>query len=139
MIIVDELKKSANELGLVCHVLDSEMSRCFIKKVTDKFAVERPTSHVAIGQDSVTVPLEPHEFSFSMNFRCEPVFLFFDQDGPDRELVVVLKDGQSLGQVLENSFGMEYFVTNETHEYLLAVNWYVIEGAGTAREWLSKL
>jgi hypothetical protein len=139
MLIVDEFKKAADELGLECHVLGAEKSKCFIEQVTDKFGANKLSGHVAINHDSVNVPLEPHEFSFSENLRCEPVFLFFDQLGQDRELVVVLQEGQSLGKVLENAFGMEYFVSNETQEYLLAVNWYVIEGAGTAREWLSRL
>ena len=139
MLNVHEFKKAADELGLGCHVLGTEESKCFIAQVTDKFGANKLSGHLAINHDSVTVPLDPHEFSFSENLRYEPVFLFFDQLGQDRERVVVLQDGKSLGKVLENAFGMEYFVSNETQEYLLAVNWYAIEGAGAAREWLSRL
>lgn len=40
---------------------------------------------------------------------------------------------------MEESFGMEYFVSNKTSDYLLAVNWYVIEGVGIAKDWLLTL
>lgn len=40
---------------------------------------------------------------------------------------------------MENSFGMEYFVSNEKTDFLIAVNWYVIQIAGSAINDLNKL
>lgn len=134
-----EFKRSADELGLACTVLSPDLASKFISDVTQKFEVEKLSGHVAINHDSISVALEPHEFTFSQQLPSGPAFVFFDQLGSDCGNVVVLQDGKSLGKVLENSFGMEYFVSNENYEYLLAVNWYVIEGVGTASDWLNVL
>lgn len=44
--------------------------------------------------------------------------------------MIAIHSGRRLGEIMENSFGMEYFVTNKDFAYLLAINWYVIEGVG---------
>lgn len=61
-------------------------------------------------------------------------YIFFDQENHNRSKVVVIDDAKKLGQIMENSYGMEYFVSNEKADYLLAVNWYVIEGEGSAKQ-----
>ncbi|MEQ9495228.1 MAG: hypothetical protein RIT81_00185 [Deltaproteobacteria bacterium] len=65
--------------------------------------------------------------------------MFFDQEGPDRRSVVELDDGRRLGDVMEESFGMEYFVADVAASFLISVNWYAIEFAGGARELRAKL
>ena len=47
----------------------------------------------------------------------------------------MIKNAKLIGRLMENSFGMEYFVSNEKVNFLIAVNWYVIEVAGDARKW----
>jgi hypothetical protein len=51
----------------------------------------------------------------------------------------VIKDAKLIGNLMESSYGMEYFVSNEKADFLIAVNWYVIEVAGSAIESLTKL
>jgi hypothetical protein len=48
-------------------------------------------------------------------------------------------DAKLEGQLMANSYGMEYFVSNERADFLISVNWYVINVAGTAIDSLQKL
>lgn len=65
---------------------------------------------------------------------------FFEQNKVlNKKIVVKIEDLRLLGKILENSFGMEYFLTNEKMDFLIAVNWYVIEVSGTAKTKLKKL
>ena len=90
-------------------------------------------------ENSISVPLEKYEFSYSEFLGDEPVYVFFDQANHNRKKVVVVKQGRRLCTILENAYGMEYFVSNKSADYLLAINWYVIEGTGTAKVWLQEL
>lgn len=136
---VGELSRSAAELGYVARVLPDAEAALFIAAVVAKFLPQKLTGHLAICRHSVTIPLETHEFTFSRRLPQEAAYVFFDQAGPDRGCVIVLESGQALCSVLENAFGIEYFVSNAGHDYLIAVNWYVIEAAGAAVGWLDGL
>ncbi|UMR30235.1 hypothetical protein MJ904_25125 [Massilia sp. MB5] len=116
-----------------------EASRQFMAEVIGKFKPARMSGHLAIGHDSISIPLEPNEFTYSSHLDAAPVFVFFEQRTADKDRVLVLHDGRSLAKIFENAFGMEYFVSDEKHSYLLAVNWYVIEGTGECRTWMKRL
>jgi len=135
----DELTKTGRELHIECRLLKGTEAFNYIHRVIQTFNPRKTSGHLAIGGDSITIPLEKYEFSFSEYLKCEPVYVFFDQENYDRNKVVVVHDGQQLGKLMENSFAMEYFVSNAKADYLLAINWYVIEGVGTAKNWLEKL
>ena len=136
---VIEFRRSADELNIGCYPLDLVASKKIIREVEEKFSPEKLTGHVSIGHNSVSVPLDAYEFSYSQYLQSEPIYVFFDQLGDDQGCVLILDEGRSLGKVLENAFGMEYFITNEKMDYLLAINWYVIEGSGSAVDWLGEL
>lgn len=51
---------------------------------------------------------------------------------------MVEMNAKLIGDLMENSFGMEYFVSNEKLDFLIAVNWYAIEVAGSAIQFLSQ-
>ncbi|RAV02766.1 hypothetical protein DQG13_08955 [Paenibacillus sp. YN15] len=104
-----------------------------------QFTPFKTAGHLAIGADSHAISLEKYEFSYSKYLNSEPAFIFFDQEGLDRNTVVVVKDAKLAGDLMENSFGMEYFLSNEKLDYLIAVNWYVIEVAGSVAPLLTNL
>lgn len=39
----------------------------------------------------------------------------------------MVDDVRGVSRLMEGSYGMEYFVSNEGGDFLIAVNWYVIE------------
>ena len=43
---------------------------------------------------------------------------------------------QNICDIMSESFGMEYFLFNEQFDYLIAVNWYVIELTDGAKKYL---
>jgi len=133
-----ELIQVSTDLGIAIDVLDENESKQFIKRVIDTYNPTKMTGHLSIGEETETIPLEGNEFSYSTYLKREPAYLFFDQEGRDQNTVVVVKDAKMIGKLMENSYGMEYFVSNETTDFLIAVNWYVIEIAGSAIEPLTK-
>lgn len=134
-----ELTQISSNLGIDIVILDENDSKQYIKTVIDIFKPYKITGHLSIGIETLTIPLEGNEFSYSKYLNSEPAYIFFDQESRDRNTVVVVKDTKSVGYLMENSYGMEYFVSNEKMDFLIAVNWYVIEVAGTAIESLTKL
>lgn len=139
MSIAAEILRAAGEAGYACHMLPPAEGKSYISSVLARYQPEKNSGHLAISHDSVSIPLEAYEFTFPKSLPQQPVYLFFDQSGGDKGAVVVLLDGRSLGTVLEHAFGIEYFVSNDRQDYLVAVNWYVIEGAGAAVEWMTTL
>lgn len=138
MFKVDEFCRSCQELALPFNILEPRASLAFLSDVIEKYKPTRTSGHVAIGGDATSISLESHEFSYSVHLDDEPIYIFFEQFGNDKNRVIVLNNGRNLGNVLQNAFGMEYFVSNEKQSFLLAVNWYAIEGIGSV-DWLRNL
>ncbi|MGB5970207.1 MAG: hypothetical protein WBG70_17970 [Spirulinaceae cyanobacterium] len=135
----NELVKAGRELQINCSLLEETEAYEYINSVKQKYNPRKTSAHLAIGGESISIPLEKYEFLYSEHLDSEPAYVFFDQEGDDRKKVVMIEDGQKLCRVIENSFGIEYFVSNKQLDYLIAVNWYVIEGIGTAEKWLTRL
>ena len=134
-----EILDVSRNLGIPCELLSKTKGVQFINSVFEKFSPNKKTGHLAIHHDSISIPLELYEFSYSSFLEKEPAYIFFDQEGLDKGNVIVVENGKEIGQIMENAFGMEYFVSNKEMDYLLAVNWHVIEGIGKAKEWLAKI
>ena len=134
-----ELTRVSSDMGIEILTLDENDSRQYIKKVINIFKPGKITGHLSIGREILTIPLEGNEFSYSKYLKSEPAYIFFNQEGRDRNTVVVVNDAKSIGVLMENSYGMEYFVSNKNADFLIAVNWYVIDVAGLAMEILNEL
>ncbi|MBB3121345.1 hypothetical protein [Pseudoduganella violacea] len=107
MSCINEFLSSARELGLSCSVLDPEPSRQFIAEVIGKFKPERMAGHLAIGHNSIAIPLEPNEFTYSCHLDAAPAYVFFEQRGADKDRVLILHNGKNLAKIFENAFGMD--------------------------------
>lgn len=127
-----ELTQISRDLGIDIVLLDGNESKQYMKRVLDIYKPFKITGHLSIGEETLTIPLEENEYSYSKYLKSEPAYIFFDQESSDRSTVVVVKDAKLIGDLMANSFGMEYFVSNENSDFLIAVNWYVIEVAGSA-------
>jgi len=122
-----ELIQVSTELGIEIEILDDNSAKDYIMRVINKFKPFKIAGHLAIGENSQIISLEKYEYSYSKSLNSEPALLFFDQEGLDRNTVIVVKDAKLVGDLMENSYGMEYFLSNGNLDYLIAVNWYVIE------------
>ncbi len=136
---IQELLQVSHSLGIAITVLDRHESDPYIQKVLDAHHPHQTTNHLSIGEQAITIPLEPHEYTYSVLFEREPGYLFFDQQGLERHTVIRIEDIRSVGRLMEHAYGMEYFLSNEQAEFLIAVNWYVIEVVGTASSLLQDL
>ena len=136
---VDELYNVCSNLQVESRVLTTAESERIIQTAFKRFEVGKKSGHLAIHFDSISVPLSDYEFRYATHLEAEPVYVFFDQENNNRNSVIRIENGQKLGDVMAETHGMEYFVTNVNYSFLLAINWYVIEGAGTSTNWLQKL
>jgi hypothetical protein len=137
--IVENILEESNRLNIKAAVLDKTAALLYIKEVLSKFNVQKTTGHLAIYHNSESLPIEEFEFAYSEYLKKESGYIFFDQGGLWRDVVIEIEDGSRICEILENCFGVEYFLSNYSKDYLIAVNWYVVEGAGTALDWITDL
>lgn len=62
--------------------------------------------------------------------------IFFDLESKDRNNIFIFNNVQDICDVMSESFGMEYFLFDEYFNYLIVVNWYVIELTDGAKKYL---
>lgn len=132
MSCIEELIKIANEVEIQYCILEGAVAKQYISSVYEVFSPERTRGHLSIGSDSLNISTDKYEFEFSHFWDGMSCFVFFEQKGDDINKVFVLKDNKKLSQMMEKSFGMEYFVSDKAVSYLIAVNWYCIEYVGSS-------
>ncbi|MFT6921983.1 MAG: hypothetical protein ACJA1C_000981 [Crocinitomicaceae bacterium] len=135
----EEFINACSELNINCQLLSKTDSLTIISELKQRFNLKKISGHLALQDDSFKLPLEPNEFSFSTLLKKESAYIFFDQENINKEEVLKFENAQNLCSILENCFGMEYFLTNESLTYLIAVNWYVLEATGDVTAWLKRL
>lgn len=122
------MENAAKLLGFDYEILKDERAEKLIETVFEKFEPSFTQGHLLINSsDSVRLKTDNHEFSFSEQLDDEPVCIFFQQYPPTAGLIFKLTKGRLFSKLLEECYGMEYFVTNQHGDYLISVNWYVIE------------
>ncbi len=136
---IQELLQVGQQLGIHVTALDQQQAQHYIERVLARYKPDQTSNHLSIGDGALTLSLEQHEFNYSEMLEQESVYMFFDQEGMDRQQVVVIQDARLVGKLMENAFGMEYFLSNEQAEFLIAVNWYTMQAVGTAISYLARL
>ena len=126
-----QLKDAAEILGLRYEILTGGEASTIIKTSLEKFVPFRTLGHLAISDErSIYLKLSDNEYTFSEKLDDEPVFVFFEQTMNHVNIVFKLLNGKSFSKILEECGILEYFLTNETVDYLIAANWYTIEIVG---------
>lgn len=125
---IDELKNAAELLGFEYEILTGETAAAIIDKSFVTFEPFRRQGHLSIMHErSHKLRLDEHEYTFSKHLIDEPLIVFFEQTRNHVDVAFKLQKGQLFCDLLEECSGIEYFLTNENVDYLIAVNWYVIE------------
>ncbi|KMQ62812.1 hypothetical protein ACM40_06090 [Chryseobacterium sp. BLS98] len=94
----------------------------------NKFKPIKVIGNLSIGSDiSEKLPTDEYEFNFSEKYISGTVSIFFEQDYYNKNQIFVLKNGKLFSKLMQECYGMEYFLTNDINSYLISVNWYVIE------------
>lgn len=126
-----ELLNSGMEVGVETIVLDLDKSLSIINEITEKFCPSNLTGHLSIGNDSLELPLKKYEFEYSEFLNEERGYIFFGQKNSySAGEVVEIGNVKKVAELMYNSYGIEYFLTNINLDYLISVNWYVIELTG---------
>lgn len=123
-----ELENGAKLLDLDYEILDKHKGAKIITFIFEKFKPKKREGHLTIGSEtSAKLITDNNEFSFSKDFKDEPIYIFFEQDKIHQGQVFVLQSGREFSNLLNECFGMEYFISNKECQYLISVNWYTIE------------
>lgn len=125
-----ELIRVASEMSVAVCLLSKDEGCAYISAVFGKFNPWKMEGHLSIGGDVKSLRTEDCEFSFSRSMRGDPAFIFFEQNQINRCDVVRVEDARNISSLMENSHGMEYFISDAGLTYLIAVNWYAIEYVG---------
>ena len=125
----EEFIKSCRELNIEYKLVESSPAHDYIERVLAKFKPRKISGHLAIDHSSRSIPVNQHEFSYSNKLPNTHGYVFFDQTTEKYKLIEI-PDTRLVCKIIENSFGMEYFLSDREMTYLIAVNWYVIEFSG---------
>ncbi|MBJ9295401.1 hypothetical protein GHT40_13970 [Citrobacter werkmanii] len=125
-----ELLSVADNTGIDIMLLTEEMAIKYIQFILDKYKPWKIEGHLSIGGSVSKLSTEDNEFIFSLSMDNVPAFIFFEQNYINKNNVLMISDASKISQLMENSHGMEYFISNEIGSYLIAVNWYSIEFTG---------
>ena len=127
----EEIITVGKKLNIKAELLADDEAESFIQRTLDLFTPFRTTGHLGIGHDYITLPIDKWEFSYMEYLSQESGYIFFSQNNRlSGRTVVKIENLQELGKILDESFGMEYFLTNKNADFLIAVNWYVVEISG---------
>ena len=64
--------------------------------------------------------------------------MFFNKS--DDKNAFLIPNGTELYKILEDSFGFEFYITNQNHSYLLCFNHHdILYGSGEAKKWISEI
>lgn len=135
-----ELISVGQELNIELKLLEYKKAQEDINNILQLFRPFRTNGHIGIGHDSIDLPLERWEYSYMKYLSREEGYIFFGQTSKlSKQTMIKIRDVRLLGEVLEKSYGLEYFLTNRDKDFLIAVNWYTIEGIGSVKECFAKL
>jgi len=125
---IKELEEAAEKLFLEYSIVEGEMANEFIQATFNKFKPFKVTGHLSIGSEfSEEMSTDEHEFTFSEKYLSGPVYVFFEQDYYNKNQIFVLKEGRHFSKLMQECYGMKYFITDEEKKILISVNWYIIE------------
>ncbi|WP_048501947.1 hypothetical protein [Chryseobacterium sp. BLS98] len=125
---IKELEAAAKKLLLEYSIIEGENAQKFILDTINKFKPIKVIGNLSIGSDiSEKLPTDEYEFNFSEKYISGTVSIFFEQDYYNKNQIFVLKNGKLFSKLMQECYGMEYFLTNDINSYLISVNWYVIE------------
>ncbi len=136
---ISELENICNDLNISFHIINGDEANEIIAQVINLFNPEKITGHLSISNSNnkvFKISLEHNEFTYSKKLPEGKGYIFFDLESKDKNNIFVLDNVQNTCDIMSESFGMEYFLCDEKFNYLIAVNWYVIELTNGAKEYL---
>lgn len=125
---IKELESAAKKLFLEHSIIAGERAGEFIQETLNKFKVSKKTGHLSIDNDvSKKISTDEYEFTFSKEYLSDAAYIFFEQNYYNKNQIFILKKGNLFSQLIQECYGMEYFITDEKKSFLISVNWYTIE------------
>ncbi len=109
---VKELIEASNKISIEICLLNENDAQGYIEAVLALYNPFKTDGHLGIGKNTVSISTEKYEFTYSQYLKEEPAYVFGGQDSNiARKSVVKVNNAKRLGELFENSYGMEYFVS----------------------------
>ncbi|ENA0608833.1 hypothetical protein ABFP30_000493 [Enterobacter bugandensis] len=125
-----ELISVAEKIGIKISVMVGEDAEEYISFILKKYKPWKKEGHLSISGDISSLSTDENEFTFSLSMKHIPAFLFFEQNFINKNTVILIDNASEISTLMQNSHGMEYFISDENGTYLIAINWYSIEFTG---------
>lgn len=125
-----ELMSVADKLKIEVALFTEIEAENYILFILDKYKPWKTEGHLSIGDTTSKLSTEDNEFTFSLSMDDSPAFIFFEQNYINKNNVLEIKNAKEISRLMENTHGMEYFISNKSGSYLISVNWYSIEFTG---------
>ncbi len=132
---IKELILNSIQLGIKYEVLGLTESSKMIHSIVEKYNPVNMATHPQISSRCLRLPIDEWEYDYSKRLKCEPGYVMFRQGTPDGKHLFWMENVKLIGDLMSVSFGIEYFVTGEKLDYLVAVNLYSIHVEGIAKRW----
>lgn len=129
-----ELLKVSKQLGFASSCITGDDAKKYIDRVFYKFNPEKKTGHLAIGGNTISISAEKYDSTYSKYLPSTSGLVFFEQNHLNRDSIFAVDNISLLCEIMDESYGMEYFVSNKNIEFLIAVNWYSIEIKGDIKD-----
>jgi hypothetical protein len=137
--IVQEVLRAADHFGFRLQVLDADQTAPLWHRLAQRFGEPGRGRRLWEQLSQRAAVQDPDAWCWIANFLSdEPVLMLFD---PSDEVVGVrFAHGSQVVPVLAESFGFEFYVTNEQLEFLLCFNHHdFLIAAGSAKAWLENV
>lgn len=115
---IKELESAAKKLFLEYSIIEAERAGEFIQETINKFKVSKITGHLSIDSEiSKKISTDEHEFTFSKEYLSDTAYVFFEQDYYNKNQIFILKEGTLFSELIQECYGMEYFITDEKRAF----------------------
>jgi len=134
--LVKEVLIAANEIGAQVAVLPKDSSKALHEELLTRFSIRKSMTRIWEGMANAAVVRDPNGWRLISEFLKEaPVIMLFDI--VDDSGALRFERGSDVTQVLAASVGFEFYLTNDSIEYILAFNHHdFLIGDGSARQWI---
>lgn len=130
--------EDAASIDIGYEVLEKCEAKEKLKKLVDVFTPSTLFGHFSIGHDMFEINASEYQYIYSKFLNTTEGYIFFTES-QERMQVVKLKDISLVSNFMENSYRIDYFLTDKDFSFLISVNQYVVECTNNLSGLLEKL
>ena len=137
--ISKEIERAAKECGIDLIVVKKEEAEEIVNCIKQKYRKSNKYSFMWDELNDFSVINNKDRWTYIKDFIGDSICLLFFNVFDDKT-VFKLNNGMDLHEILGETYGFEFYVTNMETQYLIFFSHHdCLYGCGTAKEWVNKL